>query len=118
MVTHFEVEVKCCAVLALLYHNQSRYEEAEPLYRRSLAICENALGPEHPNVATSLKNYVALLRDTDRDAASARLEARAQGGSSGRKRESRQPTPVASSGIFHPPLTVNGKLCYHAQWRA
>ena len=35
--------------LALLYHAQGKYAEAEPLYRRSLAIRENALGPEHPN---------------------------------------------------------------------
>ena len=34
--------------LALRYKTQGRYVEAEPLYRRSLAIREKALGPEHP----------------------------------------------------------------------
>lgn len=42
---------------------RERYEEAEPLYKRSLAIWEKSLGPEHPNVATSLNN-LALLYDT------------------------------------------------------
>ena len=48
--------------LAELYRAQGRYGEAEPLYRRSLAIWEKALGPEHPDVATSLNN-LALLYD-------------------------------------------------------
>jgi Tetratricopeptide repeat len=38
--------------LAWLYYARPK---AEPLYRRALAICEKALGPEHPNVATSLE---------------------------------------------------------------
>jgi tetratricopeptide (TPR) repeat protein/CHAT domain-containing protein len=35
---------------------------AEPLYRRSLAIKEKALGRDHPGVATSLNNLALLLR--------------------------------------------------------
>ena len=31
-----------------------RYAEAEPLHKRSLAIWEKALGPDHPDVAKSL----------------------------------------------------------------
>ena len=31
---------------------QGRYAEAEPLYKRSLAISEKALGPDHPDVGT------------------------------------------------------------------
>ena len=38
--------------LAALYDNQGRYAEAEPLYKRALAIQEKALGPDHPDVAT------------------------------------------------------------------
>jgi Tetratricopeptide repeat len=30
--------------------------EAEPFYRRALAIYEKSFGPEHPNVATGLNN--------------------------------------------------------------
>ena len=34
--------------LAELYRSQGRYAEAEPLYKRALAIEEKARGPEHP----------------------------------------------------------------------
>jgi hypothetical protein len=36
--------------LAGLYDEQGRYVDAEPLYKRALAISEKALGPDHPNV--------------------------------------------------------------------
>ena len=39
--------------LAVLYSDQGRYAEAEPLYKRALAIREKALGPDHPDVATA-----------------------------------------------------------------
>ena len=47
--------------LAMLYRGQGRYSDAEPLYKRSLAIFEKALGRDHPNVGTSLNNLAALL---------------------------------------------------------
>ncbi|MBE9006912.1 CHAT domain-containing protein, partial [Fortiea sp. LEGE XX443] len=46
--------------LAQLYRTQGNYQQAEPLYLRSLAILEKVLGKEHPNVATSLNNLAAL----------------------------------------------------------
>ena len=46
--------------LAELHRVQGKYAEAEPLYKRSLAILEKALGPEHPHVATSLNNLALL----------------------------------------------------------
>lgn len=55
--------------LAELYRAQSRYVEAEPLHKRSLAVREKVLGPEHPDVAQSLNNlalvYHAQGRYTD-----------------------------------------------------
>jgi tetratricopeptide (TPR) repeat protein len=48
--------------LALLYDSQGKYDEAEPLYIRSLAIREKALGPEHPDIAGSLNNLAELYR--------------------------------------------------------
>ena len=63
--------------LASLYQDQGNYAEAEPLYQRSLAIWEKALGPEHPNVAQRLENYAALLRETGRDDRAADMEDRA-----------------------------------------
>ncbi len=47
----------CLNNLALLYDDQGHYAEAEPLFKRPLAIMEKALGPNHPHVATSLENY-------------------------------------------------------------
>jgi len=42
--------------------NQGRYGEAIPLAQRALAIREQALGPEHPDVATSLNNLAYLYK--------------------------------------------------------
>jgi tetratricopeptide (TPR) repeat protein len=46
--------------LAILYFYQGKYEQAEPLYQRALAIYEQQLGALHPNTATSLNNLAAL----------------------------------------------------------
>ena len=37
--------------------------EAEPLYKRSLAITEKALGPNHPDLATTISNLAALYNN-------------------------------------------------------
>ncbi|WP_417913316.1 tetratricopeptide repeat protein [Candidatus Electronema sp. TJ] len=49
--------------LAGVYADQGRYEEAEPLHKRSLEIREKKLGKDHPDVAESLNN-LALLYDS------------------------------------------------------
>ncbi len=64
--------------LALLYHDEGKYAEAEPLYQRALAINEKTLGPEHPSVALSLENYAELLRKTGREEEASSMEARAE----------------------------------------
>ncbi len=64
--------------LAELYRALGNYADAEPLYRRSVAIWEMALGPEHPHVAQGLDNYAALLRETGRADEAAEMEARAR----------------------------------------
>jgi tetratricopeptide (TPR) repeat protein len=48
--------------LALLYNNQGRYADAEPLYQRALTISEKALGPGHPHVTGSLNNLADVYR--------------------------------------------------------
>jgi tetratricopeptide (TPR) repeat protein len=40
--------------LAWLYQQQGKYAEAQPLYQRALAIREQQLGPDHPDVAYPL----------------------------------------------------------------
>src|ERR1700750_855260 len=46
--------------LAALYERQGRYAEAEPLFKRALAIRQKALGPAHPDVGQSLNNLATL----------------------------------------------------------
>ncbi len=52
--------------LAELYRAQGHYAQAEPLFQRSLAIWEKALGPEHPDVATSLNKLAQLYHEQGR----------------------------------------------------
>ncbi len=52
--------------LAVLYRAQGKYPEAEPLYKRALAIREKALGPDHPDVAASLYNLAVLYHPVHR----------------------------------------------------
>ncbi len=42
-------------------YGQGRYGEAIPLAQRALGIREKALGPEHPDTATSLNNLAAAV---------------------------------------------------------
>ena len=53
---------------AELYKEQGRYADAEPLYKRALAIRENALGPDHLDVAQSLNNLADLYSAQGRHA--------------------------------------------------
>ena len=46
---------------AVFLANQGKYDDAEPLYKRALTIREEVLGPDHPEVASSLNNLATLL---------------------------------------------------------
>jgi tetratricopeptide (TPR) repeat protein len=63
--------------LAELYRIQGDYARAEPLYKRSLAVDEKNLGPDHVAIATTLENYALLLSATNRQAEAKELEERA-----------------------------------------
>ena len=52
--------------IAYVYHDNAKYDEAEPLYRRTLEIDQASFGPDHPEVATDLNNLAALLQATNR----------------------------------------------------
>jgi tetratricopeptide (TPR) repeat protein len=54
--------------LATLYEKQDRHADSEPLFKRSLAIYEKALGPKHPAVATLLNNLGQVDKVEGRDA--------------------------------------------------
>jgi len=59
--------------LAILYHNQGKDEQAEPLYQRALAIYERMLGPEHPYTKATQKSYAELLQKMGRGTETAEL---------------------------------------------
>jgi tetratricopeptide (TPR) repeat protein len=52
--------------LGLLFAEKSLHAQAEPLYRRALAIAGAGFGPDHPYVATYLNNLAELLQATNR----------------------------------------------------
>ena len=64
---HLDVAT-ACNNLALNCHAQGRYDEAEPLYRRALAIQEKVLGLRHADVGITLDNLAELYRLQGRDA--------------------------------------------------
>jgi tetratricopeptide (TPR) repeat protein len=49
--------------LANLYKDQGRYEQAEPLFKRALTICEQQLGSQNPATVFIRKNYEAFVRN-------------------------------------------------------
>ncbi len=63
--------------LARLYEDQGKYNEAEPLYLRSLSIREKQLGENHPTVATSLNNLALLYNAQGNYADAQKLSQRA-----------------------------------------
>jgi len=52
--------------LAGLYWESGQYDEAEPLFKRSLEILETSLGPDHPEFANELNSLAALYVDGSR----------------------------------------------------
>jgi len=52
--------------MALVYLENAKYKEAEPLMRRALEIDEKSLGTEHPKVAIRMNNLALLLKETNR----------------------------------------------------
>ncbi|SEP42902.1 tetratricopeptide repeat protein [Nitrosovibrio sp. Nv6] len=46
----------------LIAHTMGHYARAEPLFHQALAIREKTLGPDHPDVASSLHNLAELYR--------------------------------------------------------
>ena len=48
--------------LGVFYYSKGRYDKAESMHQRALALREKVLGPEHPEVAQSLSNLAELYR--------------------------------------------------------
>ena len=51
--------------LGSLYKNQGKYDLAEPLYKRAIAILDSALGERHPNTILFRKNLARMKADRE-----------------------------------------------------
>ena len=67
--------------MACSYSAEGDRARARPLYERALAICEKALGPEHPSTATSRSNLAMVLAELEDFAAAAAVLDRARAAS-------------------------------------
>lgn len=65
---------KDAATLGWLCKKQGKYEQAEPLYVRALAIYEQQLGTAHPHTQVIRGNYASLRHTTGRDEEATRLD--------------------------------------------
>jgi tetratricopeptide (TPR) repeat protein len=68
----------CEQTLAMIYTKQKRYEEAEPMFREAIALEEEILGPESPQVARGLSGLAYLMLKTQRKEQGLLLSARAE----------------------------------------
>jgi tetratricopeptide (TPR) repeat protein len=64
--------------LARIRTAQRRYEEAEPLLKRSLEITAAGAGPQDSSMAPQLAEYAKVLRKMSRKAEASRIEAQAK----------------------------------------
>jgi tetratricopeptide (TPR) repeat protein len=67
------------STLAGVYRAQGKFDQAEPLYRRSLEVVEGVVGNEHPDYASSLSNLALLYSDRGDFTEASRLLEQAQG---------------------------------------
>jgi len=63
--------------LAVLYHTQRKYAQAESFYQRVLRLLEQTIGPEHPTLATTLNNLAVVYEAQDQYGAAEPLYQRA-----------------------------------------
>jgi len=59
--------------MALLYMQQGKYEEAEPLYKRALDILQRTFPNGHPNIDTCENNY-AIMKQKMQNRSGSELE--------------------------------------------
>lgn len=63
--------------LAVLYHTQRKYAQAESFYQRVLKLLEQTIGPEHPTLATTLNNLAVVYEAQEQYGAAEPLYQRA-----------------------------------------
>ena len=108
---------------ARLLCDQGDFTGARPLIERALAIREKALGPEHPDTATSLNNLAFLLREQGDLAGARPLYERALGQSGSRSSAptipSQRRASTTSRACFVTRATSLGRdRLFIARWRS
>jgi hypothetical protein len=66
----------CLANLAMVYAEQKKYSQAEPLFQRAMEIWEKTTGFADPHAAACAENYAEMLRRSKRSREAAMVEAR------------------------------------------
>lgn len=61
-----------------MYREMGRWREAESLYQQALKVLEKNPGPEHPQMAEALEEYVTLLRKVGRNRVADDMASRAK----------------------------------------
>lgn len=64
--------------LAAVYHAMEKYNKAEKLYRRALAVWEEVLGPDNLRLAEVREKYAELLHQTNRAEQAEEMASRAR----------------------------------------
>ena len=72
-----ETKWKTISEEAISLYNKGDYERAVAAIKKSLALAEKPVGPDHPDTATSLNNLAELYRDHNRYAEAEPLYKRA-----------------------------------------
>lgn len=62
---------------AIKLYRAGNYERAVVVAKKAIEVVQENVGPDHPNVATSLENLANLYRATKRDREAVELEKRA-----------------------------------------
>ncbi len=62
--------------LAVLYGRMGKYKDADQHFHHALSIYERILGQKHPEYIAVLKNYIVLLKKSNRGDVAKKLEAR------------------------------------------
>jgi len=92
--------------LAVLYNDQGRYNESTAMHHKQLKLLEDALGPQHADVANALNNFGETLRGQAKYEEAMRYYARARAIFE-RNNDSRAGTVVSNAGLAR---DAQGKL--------
>jgi tetratricopeptide (TPR) repeat protein len=87
----------CLNTLASVLFQQGKFTECEPLLERSLKLRQEKLGPDHADIADTLRDYAKLLRKLGRNADAETMYAQAKAILAKRPRNASAPPAPATT---------------------